>query len=225
VSTSNVEYRLSHRAGGTQWKLVAYDGAATWLAIEADKATNTILINGIDITTILPAGGTNGNFLQKGAPNVWNQVDLAATTNVKFTGGAADMPVKRNSNGTLRTESVDLTTTQIVLTGIADTQVLAKSGGVVGSYSQAGLASYVLTAPGVIGIISGLAGFDLTTLNSTFTAISNALDVINARIDALAIADISGLSAALANKSDIGHGHSGTTGSAGTPAHSHSVSL
>lgn len=215
ASPSNIEYRLSHRGNNEDWMLIGTDGSTSLIAVEVDWSTQKVLINGVDVTAILPGGGTVGNFLQKTGSSTtgWAQVDMGVSTNVKTTGATLSRFAFLRADGTLEGKEVNLTDATHVELPITSGWFLISDGGVVNAYSPEGAASAILGATGVIGIISGLAGFDLTTLNTVFTSISAALDALNDRCD--------DLQTQVDGKAAIGHGHSGTTASGGSPAHTH----
>jgi hypothetical protein len=141
ASPTNVEYRLSRRSNGEDWALIAYDGTTSLFAIEVDYSASKVYINGIDVTAIIPGGGTNGNFLQKGSPNAWAQVDMGVSTNVKTTGATLSRFAFLRANGTLEGKEVDLTDATHVELPFSDGVVLSALGGVVSFYTLAGLTS------------------------------------------------------------------------------------
>jgi hypothetical protein len=212
---ANVEYRLAHMANGKDFILYAFDGTTAWNVVEAYHTAGQVLVNGVDVANLFPSG-TAGRFLRSngGTSKAWEKVDVGDAANVKFTGATSGRPVKAAAGGELVTGIIDLTdAAQISLGGLAGGWFLIVDGTRVNALSPAGAAAAILSAAGVIGIISGLAGFDLTTLDATFTAISAALDALNDRCD--------DLQTQVDGKAATGHGHSGTTSSGGTPSHTH----
>lgn len=194
ASSGNVEYRLTHRPNNADFILYAYDGTDFWNILEAYKATNQVLVNGIDVANLLPAG-VAGQFLRSngGTSRQFAKVDVGSPTNIQFTGSVAGRPVKATSGGALETGPITLENNAHVSTAITDNWFLVASGGAVSAFSPTGAAGVILSAPGVIGTISGLAGFDLTTLNTVFASIASQIDDLYTE---------------LANKSDVGHTHS-----------------
>lgn len=171
----------------------------------------------VDMAFELPAGAV-GTFLQRVATGTgyeFNKVDLGAASNVQMTGAPPNRPVRVKADGSLEAHEIVLTDpNDVELGGIPDGWFLISSGGVVSAYSPAGASAQILGAPGAIGTISGLAGFDLTTLNTVFGNIATQIADLYATKSNVGH-DHAGV------YSEIGHGHSGTTSSGGSPAHTH----
>lgn len=106
----------------------------------------------------------------------------------------------------------------VSISGAASSEILINESGVVGglTYAQVAAAIREFIVPVTQAEVTGLTG-RLSTIESDIATLEAGLSA--------ALEDIADLVGALASKADISHGHSGTTGSGGTPAHDHSISL
>lgn len=145
----NIEYRLAHMPNGRDFIIYAFNGTTAWNVIEAYHTAGQVLVNGVDVTAILPSG-TAGQFLKSlgGSSKTWSKVDVGDATNVQFTGGANNVPVQKHSSGALITGALDAAnTSQVTLPGgYPSGAVLAVStgGGQISYYTLDGLWSNLI---------------------------------------------------------------------------------